>query len=1041
MNSIGQAHSGAPSTALLCIELCAGCAQLSAVMHNAGFKVVAVNHSKNRHKQLHPCINVDLASDEGLKYILGLLSQPGTVLYVHATPPWGTSCRARDRRVSKWMRANKCPDPPLRSESFPHGLPNLTQLNQKRIDTANSIFANINKIMRKAVGMGCIISILNPRRSYLWLTSWMQQLIAECELFHFSFQQCMYGGARDQWCTIYTNCREFAVMTKECDQSHPHEPWGAAKLRNHMQLAPHEAECPLPLCVAIRDIVLAVAQQRGVQFLQAPRTKKQKLLTTAIRSAEAGRQPRGNKLPQIVSEYKTTVIKPWPFSYLPPFKRTLTSAECHVLKVPAGSKLLRQTGEKLGRADDAAVEVQVGIFRSPEEFVKECLTLQHPFDGSESLEDDLKHNIFHLLTLGPERILQIRSEMFAHYENVKAELHSEESRLHQAMDPEREKLIANKCVLLFERMARDAGVDDDGLAALLYHGISLVGQGGPTGQFPEESVPPAMTADQLMRSAKWSRHMVLGKKSAVQASHIREAVWKGTMEDVDRGWLTGPVTHEELVGKFGPLYVVSRRFGLEQADKVRPIDDLSESLVNAAFGTSYKLELPGIDGVAVLSRTMLESVSSTGVVKIKLSTGKFLKGLLHPSLTVEQSRTLVGRTLDLDSAYKQVLVSLDTMWTSVLAVEDTAGEKQLFYSNVLPFGGSAAVYGFNRLSRAIFTIGVRLFDLIWQNYYDDYPQLDLACNGNSAQHSAEQLFTLLGWSFSMKPSKRRNMSTQFDVLGVTFDFSCSREGTVSVRNKVQRIEQILTEVSDILAASTLSSSRAASLRGKLQFMESQVFGRMLSANLRVFQSRALGALAGSHLSQELRSELEWIAEFVKLDEPRTLKAGMGQDRLVIFTDAALEQEDTFASIGMVAYRMSGSNCIGRFFFSEQVPPYFLSAAQNRSMKVISTLELAAAVAGVMVLSKLVSSLRVFLFCDNEAARASLISMYSPIVSHNRLLQLLNREILRHSLYVWTARVPSASNIADAVSRLNEEHVLKENFRKESVPWDELLAAL
>ena len=73
---------------------------------------------------------------------------------------------------------------------------------------------------------------------------------------------------------------------------------------------------------------------------------------------------------------------------------------------------------------------------------------------------------------------------------------------------------------------------------------------------------------------------------------------------------------------------------------------------------------------------------------------------------------VVGRALDLDSAYKQVSVSCDTLWGAVLAMEDPHGGKQLFRSNVLPFGASAAVCGFNRLSRALYTIGVSLFVLL-----------------------------------------------------------------------------------------------------------------------------------------------------------------------------------------------------------------------------------------------------------------------------------------------------------------------------------------
>ena len=120
--------------------------------------------------------------------------------------------------------------------------------------------------------------------------------------------------------------------------------------------------------------------------------------------------------------------------------------------------------------------MEVGIFRSPLEFVELCKTLQHPFDGSSSLEDDLKRNIFRLLTQGPEYVAEQRELVFKHYEAMAVDLSARESHLHAAMCPEREKLVCNKKFLLFQQMARDAEVSDDGLLDLLISGVPLAAQ-------------------------------------------------------------------------------------------------------------------------------------------------------------------------------------------------------------------------------------------------------------------------------------------------------------------------------------------------------------------------------------------------------------------------------------------------------------------------------------------------------------------------------------------------------------------------------------
>ena len=59
---------------------------------------------------------------------------------------------------------------------------------------------------------------------------------------------------------------------------------------------------------------------------------------------------------------------------------------------------------------------------------------------------------------------------------------------------------------------------------------------------------------------------------------------------------------------------------------MRPVDGMSESLANSTFCSSYKFGLPGIDGVSVLARTMLDSVTDEGLVCLGLSDGTALEG-------------------------------------------------------------------------------------------------------------------------------------------------------------------------------------------------------------------------------------------------------------------------------------------------------------------------------------------------------------------------------------------------------------------------------
>ena len=118
----------------------------------------------------------------------------------------------------------------------------------------------------------------------------------------------------------------------------------------------------------------------------------------------------------------------------------------------------------------------------------------------------------------------------------------------------------------------------------------------------------------------------------------------------------------------GGVDVISNRCGIKQKNNWRVVDDLSDRMVNACFGATESIDLGGVDEVAVLSRKILRTASADRKVEIKLSTGKLLRGVLHISLTVAQATALVGRTLDLESAYKQLLVARGSAWGAVLNI-------------------------------------------------------------------------------------------------------------------------------------------------------------------------------------------------------------------------------------------------------------------------------------------------------------------------------------------------------------------------------------
>ena len=105
-------------------------------------------------------------------------------------------------------------------------------------------------------------------------------------------------------------------------------------------------------------------------------------------------------------------------------------------------------------------------------------------------------------------------------------------------------------------------------------------------------------------------------------------VWRKTLEEVDKGWLQGPLPRCSVPGD----QPICRRFGLlQKKDKVRLIDDFSESGVNSTVTSVESPVLHTIDVACAVLAFWFSLCNEGGV---------------DPRLVV--------RTFDLTSAYRQV---------------------------------------------------------------------------------------------------------------------------------------------------------------------------------------------------------------------------------------------------------------------------------------------------------------------------------------------------------------------------------------------------
>ena len=111
----------------------------------------------------------------------------------------------------------------------------------------------------------------------------------------------------------------------------------------------------------------------------------------------------------------------------------------------------------------------------------------------------------------------------------------------------------------------------------------------------------------------------------------------------------------------------------------------------------------------------------------------------------------------------------------------------------LPFGSTASVLHFNRVSRLLWRLGIELH-LWWANYFDDFLCISHRSQVTSTKSCVEGLFDLLGFRFAH--DKLAPFSASTEMLGVVVD--TAQKGMVKVDNKESRKRDLVSEISLIL---------------------------------------------------------------------------------------------------------------------------------------------------------------------------------------------------------------------------------------------------
>ena len=239
-------------------------------------------------------VRLDLADESSVDICCDAI-QSGVVQVVTAAIPCGTASRARELPNGP---------PPLRSDEFPYGLPTLEGVSKLRVEKANRIYANAVRILVFANSFECIAFAENPDRAITWLLNELRYLL-DVGFLDVVFQHCKWtvGRAmRPKWTKLRVNRRQFLTLAGECSQGHAHLSWGRTAAGFDTAA---EAAYPPEMASEVVQICVTILVDKGYKFdPKAYVVELDKSQDLKRRRATAAKQPRGAKLPQLISEFK-----------------------------------------------------------------------------------------------------------------------------------------------------------------------------------------------------------------------------------------------------------------------------------------------------------------------------------------------------------------------------------------------------------------------------------------------------------------------------------------------------------------------------------------------------------------------------------------------------------------------------------------------------------------------------------------------------------------------------------------------------------------
>ncbi len=321
-------------------------------------------------------------------------------------------------------------------------------------------------------------------------------------------------------------------------------------------------------------------------------------------------------------------------------------------------------------------------------------------------------------------------------------------------------------------------------------------------------------------------------------------------------------------------------------------------------------------------------------------------------------------------------------------------------------------------------------NIIWTSFYDDYICFCKKGDEQSTGVMIQSLFASLGWVLSSDPEKDKDFSTVFHALGVEVDLTGVPNGHFTVGNTSSRKAEVSGAIDAVLAANTLGAKESISLRSRLTFAESQIFGRTARLALHSIGEPGRSGQTVQPLTSEIIFYLKWMKQRVLEAPPRCIAVGDRGTWFLYLDGACSEPDDSVdwsgTSVGGVLIDHHGNPV--RFFgevLDQDTVIKWGTPGQKQFVFEAETLPYALSL---YIWRHLLQSCCIFVFIDNEAAKSSWKAGVAHSASCRKVIH--GGTILEGDLDAW----PYLAGCLHFPTSLTDLHVV--SFL--SLPTEELL---